>query len=64
MIGAIDGQLDNFFRYLDAHVDGGLANVWVSLTGDHGVATSPANAAKEGMPGGGVSVCGNECGVE
>jgi hypothetical protein len=50
MIDAIDGQLDNFFRFLDAHVDGGLANVWVSLTGDHGVASSPANAAKEGMP--------------
>jgi predicted AlkP superfamily pyrophosphatase or phosphodiesterase len=50
MIDAIDGQLDNFFRFLDAHVDGGLANVWVSLTGDHGVATSPAVAAKEGMP--------------
>ena len=50
MIDAIDGQLDNFFRFLDAHVDGGLANVWVSLTGDHGVATSPALAAKEGMP--------------
>ena len=41
---------NNFFRFLDAHVDGGLANVWVSLTGDHGVATSPADAAKEGMP--------------
>ena len=50
MIDAIDGQLDDFFRYLDAHVDGGLANVWVALTGDHGVATSPANAAREGMP--------------
>ena len=50
MIDAIDVQLDSFFRFLDAHVDGGLANVWVSLTGDHGVATSPAAAAKEGMP--------------
>src|ERR1700744_776444 len=50
MIDAIDGQLDSFFRFLDAHVDGGMANVWVSLTGDHGVATSPAVAAKEGMP--------------
>jgi predicted AlkP superfamily pyrophosphatase or phosphodiesterase len=50
MIDAIDGQLNNFFDFLNAHVDGGLANVWVSLTGDHGVATSPAIAAKEGMP--------------
>jgi predicted AlkP superfamily pyrophosphatase or phosphodiesterase len=50
MIDAIDGQLNDFFDFLNAHVDGGLANVWVSLTGDHGVATSPAIAAKEGMP--------------
>jgi hypothetical protein len=50
MIDAIDVQLNDFFDYLNAHVDGGLANVWVSLTGDHGVATSPAISAKEGMP--------------
>jgi hypothetical protein len=50
MIDAIDGQLDGFFRFLNAHVDGGLANVWVALTGDHGVATSPTVSAKEGMP--------------
>jgi hypothetical protein len=50
MIDAIDVQLNDFFDYLNSHVDGGLANVWVSLTGDHGVATSPANSAKEGMP--------------
>jgi predicted AlkP superfamily pyrophosphatase or phosphodiesterase len=50
MIDAMDGQLDSFFQFLDTHVDGGLANVWVALTGDHGVATSPANAAKEGLP--------------
>ncbi len=50
MLEAIDVQLNDFFDFLNTHVDGGLANVWVSLTGDHGVATSPANAAKEGMP--------------
>jgi predicted AlkP superfamily pyrophosphatase or phosphodiesterase len=50
MIDAIDVQLNDFFDFLNSHVDGGLANVWVSLTGDHGVATSPAIAAKEGMP--------------
>lgn len=50
MIDAIDVQLNDFFNFLNTHVDGGLANVWVSLTGDHGVATSPANSAKEGMP--------------
>jgi hypothetical protein len=50
MLAAIDVQLNDFFDFLNTHVDGGLANVWVSLTGDHGVATSPANAAREGMP--------------
>ncbi|HEY4008743.1 MAG TPA: alkaline phosphatase family protein [Acidobacteriaceae bacterium] len=50
MIDAMDGQLDKFFQFLNTNVDGGLANVWVALTGDHGIATSPAIAAKEGMP--------------
>ena len=50
LLEAVDVQLNDFFDFLNTHVDGGLANVWVSLTGDHGVATSPANAAKEGMP--------------
>jgi hypothetical protein len=50
MIDAVDVDLNDFFDYLNTHVDGGLANVWVALTGDHGVATSPAVSAKEGMP--------------
>lgn len=50
LIDAMDGQLDDFFRFLNANVDGGLTNVWVALSGDHGVATSPAAAASEGMP--------------
>jgi len=50
MIDAIDVQLNDFFNFLNTHVPGGLANVWVSLTGDHGVATSPAISAREGMP--------------
>ena len=50
LLDAIDVQLNDFFDFLNTHVDGGLANVWVSLTGDHGVATSPVNSAKEGMP--------------
>lgn len=50
MIDAIDVQLNEFFDFLGAHVDGGLGNVWVALTGDHGVATSPSVSAKEGMP--------------
>jgi hypothetical protein len=50
MIGAIDVDLDNFFTWLDKHVDGGMDNVWVSLTGDHGVSPVPAVAAKLGIP--------------
>jgi predicted AlkP superfamily pyrophosphatase or phosphodiesterase len=50
MIDAVDVDLNGFFTWLDKHVDGGMANVWVSLTGDHGVAPVAAVAAKEGMP--------------
>jgi Type I phosphodiesterase / nucleotide pyrophosphatase len=50
MIGAADVDLDSFFTWLDKHVDGGMANVWVALTGDHGVAPIPAAVAKLGMP--------------
>jgi predicted AlkP superfamily pyrophosphatase or phosphodiesterase len=50
MITAADIDLDNFFTWLDKHVDGGMENVWVSLTGDHGIAPIPAAAAKLGMP--------------
>jgi hypothetical protein len=50
MIDAVDVNLNDFFNFLAAHVDGGIANVWVSLTGDHGVSATPSLAAKEGMP--------------
>jgi arylsulfatase A-like enzyme len=50
MIDAVDVDLNDFFNFLQEHVDGGLDNVWVSLTGDHGVAPSPSLAAREGMP--------------
>jgi hypothetical protein len=50
MIDAIDVDLNGFFSWLGQHVDGGMANVWVALTGDHGVAPVPAAAAKLGMP--------------
>jgi predicted AlkP superfamily pyrophosphatase or phosphodiesterase len=50
MIDAVDVYLNDFFNFLATHVDGGMANVWVSLTGDHGVSASPSLAAKEGMP--------------
>ena len=50
MINAIDVDLDSFFTWLDKHVDGGMGNVWVGLTGDHGIAPIPAVAAKLGIP--------------
>lgn len=50
MIDAIDVELDGFFTWLDAHVDGGMGNVWVSLTGDHGIAPTGAVADKLGIP--------------
>ena len=50
LIDATDVDLNAFFGWLDKHVDGGLGNVWVAMTGDHGVAPSPAVAAAEGMP--------------
>jgi predicted AlkP superfamily pyrophosphatase or phosphodiesterase len=50
MIDATDVYLNDFFNFLQTHVDGGLDNVWVSMTGDHGVAPSPSVAIGEGMP--------------
>ena len=50
MIDAVDVDLNDFFNFLQANVDGGLDNVWVALTGDHGVAPSPLVAAGEGIP--------------
>ena len=50
MIDAIDVDLNSFFTWLDHHVDGGMANVYVALTGDHGVAPISAEAAKLGIP--------------
>ena len=49
MIDAIDVDLNGFFTWLGAHVDGGMANVWVSLTGDHGIGPTLPGAAASGM---------------
>jgi predicted AlkP superfamily pyrophosphatase or phosphodiesterase len=46
MIDATDVDLNTFFTWLDQHVDGGLGNVWIALTGDHGIGpTIPAATA-------------------
>jgi Type I phosphodiesterase / nucleotide pyrophosphatase len=50
MIDAVDVELNSFFTFLNQNVDGGLANVWVALSGDHGVSPVPADAARLGMP--------------
>jgi predicted AlkP superfamily pyrophosphatase or phosphodiesterase len=49
MVQQLDQQLDGFFTWLDQNVDGGLANVWIALSADHGVASTPAQAASLGM---------------
>ena len=50
MVDTLDTQLDSFFTWLEKNVDGGLSNVWIALSADHGVAPVPAQAATLGMP--------------
>jgi arylsulfatase A-like enzyme len=50
MVDSLDTQLDGFFSWLDKNVPGGLANVWITLSADHGVAPVPAVAQALGMP--------------
>lgn len=49
MVDSLDSDLDGFFAWLDKNVDGGLGNVWIALTADHGVAPVPAEAARLGI---------------
>lgn len=49
MVQQLDQQLDSFFTWLDKSVDGGLANVWVALSADHGIASTAAQATSLGM---------------
>jgi Type I phosphodiesterase / nucleotide pyrophosphatase len=50
MVDSLDVQLDSFFSWLDKNVPGGLANMWIALSADHGVAPLPAQALALGMP--------------
>ena len=50
MVDSLDTQLDGFFSWLDKNVPGGLANIWITLSADHGVAPVPASALALGMP--------------
>jgi arylsulfatase A-like enzyme len=49
MVDAVDTDLDTFFTWLDKNVEGGLGNVWIALTADHGIAPVPVNAARFGL---------------
>ena len=51
MVDALDTDLDAFFTWLDKNVDGGLGNVWVTLTADHGIAPTPAVSSALGLKG-------------
>jgi predicted AlkP superfamily pyrophosphatase or phosphodiesterase len=50
MVDTLDVQLDTFFTWLDKNVPGGLANTWIALSADHGVAPVPSTALALGMP--------------
>jgi arylsulfatase A-like enzyme len=50
MVDTLDQQLDSFFTWLDKNVPGGLANVWIAFSADHGVAPIPAQAEGLGVP--------------
>jgi predicted AlkP superfamily pyrophosphatase or phosphodiesterase len=50
MVDTLDQQLDGFFTWLDKNIPGGLANTWIALSADHGVAPVPAHALALGMP--------------
>jgi predicted AlkP superfamily pyrophosphatase or phosphodiesterase len=47
MVLGLDRDLDRFFGWLDSTV--GLSNVWIALSADHGVASTPATSAALGM---------------
>jgi arylsulfatase A-like enzyme len=49
LVDTLDVDLDGFFTWLDKNVEGGLGNVWIAITADHGVAPSPITAAQLGM---------------
>lgn len=51
MVDGLDGDLDGFFQWVDKNVPGGLANVWIAFSADHGVAPTPAVSSNLGLPG-------------
>ncbi len=55
MVLGLDTDLDSFFNWLDTHVPGGLANVVIALSADHGIAPTPAVSSALGLPGAYIS---------
>jgi arylsulfatase A-like enzyme len=56
LVDELDGNLDEFFHWLDSNVPGGMRNIWIALSADHGVAPVPANAQKLGRPAATIDV--------
>jgi predicted AlkP superfamily pyrophosphatase or phosphodiesterase len=56
MVDSLDQQLDSFFTWLDKNIPGGLPNLWIALSADHGVAPVPAQALALGMPAATIDV--------
>lgn len=56
MVDAVDADLDDFFAWLDKNVEGGLGNVWIALTADHGIAPVPTVAAGYGLNAAGIDL--------
>jgi len=56
MVDSLDLQLDGFFSWLDKNIPGGLANIWMAISADHGVAPLPAQALALGMPAAGIDL--------
>lgn len=50
LVDQLDGNLGDFFLWLDHNVPGGLHNVWIALSADHGVAPVVSIAQQLGVP--------------
>ena len=56
MVDDLDQQFDSFFTWLDKNIPGGLANVWIALSADHGIAPVVSRADAMGLPAAGIDL--------
>ncbi len=56
LVDALDVDLDQFFRWLDKNVPGGLHDTWIAFSADHGVAPLPLTARQLGLPAATINV--------